>query len=135
MKKICFLVLSVLLLASGAFAADPEIRSVKVFDNHSGSAGVAVYSSVVNVSRFPQKSVMINGGYNGGTFGNYTGTVLLQCGPTVTGPWQTCKDAGNNAVTSTANAHFNLSSTIQYLRASWTKTKHRVTVWLNYQAL
>lgn len=120
----------VMLVSSLAFAGQPIAKML--FSNSSTVQGAASYSSAVKVSPSELKSVVVNGVYQGGTFGNFSGTVLLQCGPSSTGPWTTCKDVGGNAVSSTSNGHFNLESMIPYVRASWTRTKHRVSVWLYY---
>jgi hypothetical protein len=60
------------------------------------------------------------------------GTFLLQCGPTSTGPWVTCKDQGANAATTTANAIFSFSNATQWVRGSWNRTSGRIKAWLTY---
>lgn len=127
MKTLLFTILLLVSVVTAAFAVD-QIKTTSLFTAQT-TTGV---SSAVNTGLYTKKSVIINGSYTGGVYGNYSGTLLLQCAPTATGPWVTCKDSSGNAVSATTNTTFDLDTLVQYVRANWTKTKHNISVWLYY---
>jgi len=106
------------------------------FSNYSATSGSAVYSAAVNVRNFKTKTVTVQG-VAVALHANaaLSGTVLIQCGPTSSGPWYTCVDNSyaQTGITTTSNAVFTWSDASAYIRASWAKTAGEVNVWLNWQ--
>lgn len=134
MKNITLAMIGIFLLmfAVTAFAVD-SIQNKAMLSNQT-TTGV---SSVVNTGLHSKKTVVINGvadaaWLTAGTYGNYSGTVVIQGAPTATGPWVTLKDKAGNATSATTNTTFDLDNLVQYIRASYTKSKHSVSVWLYY---
>ena len=124
-------VLSLMLMVSAAFAAG-DIKQTIPFGLYSAASGSAVYSSAINVAKYRHKTVQIQG-YNMSTKAEaaLSGTALVQCGPTSSGPWVTCAQEDSTAISSTSNAVLQWSDVTNYIRVSWTKTAGRVSVWLN----
>lgn len=118
-----------LMIAAPSMAG--EVFRKDIYSSYSGTIATQ-YSAATNTGKFTKKAVVVNGMYNATTYGNFSGTFLLQCGPTASGPWTTCKDIANTAVSTATNAHFNINSNTPFIRASWAKTKHRISVWLFY---
>lgn len=119
----------VLCLCSSAFAVSTGPRIM--FSNYSAADGNAVYSSAFRVSSNSLKSVFVTGAEApAGTFAALSGTALLQCAPTANGPWITCKDRGNTAVSTTSNATFNMEDAVLWVRGSWTKTAGKIKMWI-----
>lgn len=117
----------VLYMSLPALAAGPRV----IFSNYSAADGNAVYSSAFRVTPSTLKSVYITGAESpAGTFASLSGTALLQCAPTSNGPWITCKDRGNTAVSTTSNATFNMEDAVLFVRGSWQKTSGKVKVWI-----
>lgn len=128
MKNSILVIFLTLCVAATVFAAE-SIQTKALFTAKDTTA----YSSVVNTGLFTKKTVIANGIYASGVYGNYSGTFRLECAPTATGPWQTCKDKGNNSVTATnSNVTFHLDDLVQYVRAYYLQSKHKLTVWLFY---
>jgi hypothetical protein len=127
----CMLIISMFVIIAVAVAAQAEVKPVgmvKPMANYSSAAATTAFST----GYMRKKTVHITGNYAAATFGNFSGTVAMQCGPTSSGPWVTCKDAGNTAVSTTTPAVYNLDNLSSYVRFLFTKTKHAVTVWLFY---
>lgn len=124
------LIITLLVMTVAISSAD--FKSATVFNNTS-TAGSTVYSTPIDMRGSLNKSVQVTGA-NMATKAEaaLSGTFLLQCGPTNTGPWVTCKDTGANAVTTTSNTIFHLSNAVLWVRGSWTKTAGRVKAWLTY---
>lgn len=131
MKNIVLAFIGILLLASIAMAVE-SIQKKELFSGYSSANSTTVYSTATNTGTFTKKSIIINGNYKSGTYGNYSGTVVLQGAPTASGPWVTLKDKSGNATSATTNTVFHLEDLVQYVRASWTKTKHQISVWMYY---
>lgn len=132
MKTIIF-ALVMLALALPAMA-QPAMKAVTPFSLYSAASGTAVYSSVINVTPFRKKTVTINGyAMAAKTEAALSGTALVQCGPTPSGPWTTCvnNNYAQTAVSATANSTLTWEDVSSYIRVSWAKTAGRVSVWLN----
>lgn len=131
MIRIIFTILLILACAVSAFA-EPNIKQVVSFGQYSAASGTAVYSSAINATRFRHKTVQVNG-YNMSTRAEaaLSGTALVQCGPTSTGPWVTCAQEDGTAISTTANGVYQWSDVAAYVRVSWAKTAGRVSAWLN----
>lgn len=130
MRTILLTVLLLIAMACTVFAG--EVYSSKILDNYSGLAATARYSRTVNYGQYVKKSVSIGGVHASGAFAPYSGVVALQGASSATGPWVPLKDKAGNVVTATGNATFDLDSMVPFVRAVWTRTKHRVTVWMHY---
>jgi len=131
MRQIILSLMLVLALAASAFA-EPNIKQVVSFGQYSAASGTAVYSSVINAMRFRNKTIQING-YDMTTraAASLSGTALVQCGPTATGPWVTCAQEDGTAISTTANGILQWSDVAAYVRVSWAKTAGRISAWLN----
>jgi hypothetical protein len=131
MRRIILSLMLVLALAASALAG-PNIKQVVSFGQYSAASGTAVYSTVINATRFRHKTIQVNG-YNMSTKAeaSLSGTALVQCGPTATGPWVTCAQEDGTAISTTSNATYQWSDVSAYIRVSWAKTAGRVSAWLN----
>jgi hypothetical protein len=134
MKKqisICMSLVAVLILSGQAIEAR-EIKQAVPFSQYSAASGTAVYSPAVNVSKFRTKTIQVNG-YNMSTKAeaSLSGTLLVQCGPTSSGPWVTCVQEDSTAISTTANGILQWSDVASFVRVSWAKTAGRVSAWLN----
>lgn len=59
------------------------------------------------------------------------GTITIQCGPEVVGPWITCGDRNGNAIAGTANAIYDMESAVLFMRYNYTKTRRgSVKAWI-----
>lgn len=106
------------------------------FSNYSAANGTAVKSQAYNVRGFNVKTVTVQGvAVAGHTDTTLSGTVLVECAPTSSGPWTTCtaNDYAQTAVSMTANGNMTFTNAAAYIRASWAKTAGLVKVWLNWQ--
>lgn len=122
MKK--FIVLAAIIaLATSAEAAN--FRTKTLFSNLSTTGNSAVIRSTT------QKSTLVVRGYdNAREEAALDGTVVLQCGPTISGPWLTAKDQAANAISATAIGTWNLDSACAFFRATWTRTTGNISAWL-----
>jgi len=130
MKYILAFILS---LALTAPAVAGDWRSVALFSKYSSADTNAAYSAVVNTTGMKHKSFVVNG-YNMSTLAadSLSGTALIQCGPTSSGPWFTCVQEDSTAISLTANGGLQWSDMYPFVRASWAKTAGRASVWLYY---
>lgn len=130
MKKICFLVIALLAVAVAVPAmAGSSIYTKQIFANQSTSRTsdtyklgtytrkTFVFTGMSSVSNVPQ---------------DLRGTATVQCGATSTGPYVTAKDINGNAVTTTANASFDINSLCRYARVVWTRTSNKISTWMFY---
>ena len=124
--KFLFSLLIIIAMSVSALAGD--IQTKVLLTNQS----TTVNSAVTDTGLRTRKTVIINGTYSASVYGNYSGTVAVQCAPTATGPWVTCKDRANTATSATTNTYFVLDDFARYVRAAYTQGKHGVTVWLSY---
>lgn len=134
MKKILSLVLLASLFATSAFALD--VGNAVPFSMYSAASGTAVKSTAYDVRRFKTKTVTVQG-YDMASpsaAASLSGTALVECGPTSSGPWTTCVDNSyaQTAVSTTANGTRTWTDASAYIRASWAKTAGRVKIWLNW---
>ena len=127
------------LCASFVFAetkSNAKFSGVQAFTLYSSASGTAVKSDAVYVGGFKKKTVFVQG-YNMSTqaAASLSGTALVECGPTATGPWSTCTNSATAttvAVSTTANGMMSWDDAAQYIRASWAKTAGRVGIWLRW---
>lgn len=131
---LCFLILtSTFMIGSVTLAiGDSSQYQTALMTNMSTQTG-----QWVKVAGYPLKTIQINGNYSASVYGNYSGTVLIQCAQTtaagVAGPAVTCKDSGASTATSaTTNTLFTVRDLSDWVRAVYTKSKHNVTVIMNY---
>ncbi len=133
MHKIILAVFMTFALATAAIAG-PATKQLVPFSYYSSASGAAVYSSVVNVLPFRNKTVVVNGyTMSTTTSAALSGTALVQCGPTSSGPWTTCvaNNYAQTAISMTSNGSMSWADTASYVRVSWAKTAGLVKVWLN----
>ena len=133
MKTLLISLFAILALSGTSFAS--SYGQAVPFSNYSATSGTAVKSSVFNVRGFGKKTVTVQGiAVSGHANAALAGTVLVECGPTSNGPWNTCIANGyaQTAVSTTSNAIFTWSDASAYIRASWAKTTGEVSVWLNW---
>lgn len=128
MKNIILLTVCLMFIMTGRALAVPDIQTKVLFSNQTTTAN----SVVTDTGTRTKKTVMVNGNYSASVYGNYSGTVAFQCGPTAAGPWTTCKDRANTAASATTNTYFVLDDLARFIRAAYTQGKHGVTVWLFY---
>lgn len=126
MKK---LILALLLLAIAAPVAAKQSYLQAVFTNVSRTTT----SSTFTTGPFTKKAIIFNGASTASNIAsNMYGTGTVQCGATETGPYVTMKDTAGTAVSTTANAIFNVDSLCNYWRVVWTRTKQKINVWVQY---
>lgn len=133
MHKIILAVFMTLALATAALAG-PNTKQLVPFSYYSSASGSAVYSSVINVTPFRKKTVVVNGyTMSTTTSASLSGTALVQCGPTPSGPWTTCvsNNYAQTAISMTANGSMTWEDVASYVRVSWAKTAGLVKVWIN----
>lgn len=134
MKKILLLALAVAILPNASMAF--QYGNSVPFSMYSATSGTAVKSAAYNVRGFKVKTVTVQGvAIAGHTDAALSGTVLVECGPTASGPWTTCNQSQSSAgadVTTTANDTITWMDANAYIRASWAKTAGLVKVWLNW---
>ena len=131
MKSITLL-FTLLALAFAFTASAADLKQVVAFSQYSSASGSAVYSSAINVINYRHKTVQVNG-YDMTTKASaaLSGTALVQCGPTESGPWVTCAQEDSTAISATSNSVLQWSDVTHFIRVSWAKTAGRVSVWLN----
>jgi hypothetical protein len=133
MKKFMSLLLMIVVLVAFAIPAlAKDVFSQKLFNSYTGSAGVARNSTIFNYGVFTKKTVTIGGMHSAAVYAPYSGVVTLVGASAAAGPWVPLKDKAGNVVTATGNATFDLDSMVPFVKAVWTRTKHRVTVWIHY---
>ena len=120
------LLLSIALLAIASTAQAASYNS-KVFALYSASSAAVKSSEAINVKGYSTKTVYFSGATLGSnatttTFKNMSGTALVQCAPTSSGPWSTCiaNDYGQTAVSRTTNGSFTWRDGFHYIRLYWT---------------
>lgn len=127
------IVISILILAvSVAFAGSSPVFTKALLTNQATTATTSAF----NTGYLKAKSVAFAGMSSASNVPfTLSGTAALQCAPTSSGPWVTCKDKGGTAVTTTnANAVFNLHDLFPYIRVVWTRTSQKLTAYLLYSA-
>jgi hypothetical protein len=81
MKNIIIAFFLVLATAVSAFAVT-DIQTKVLLTNQTTTAD----SVVTDTGLRTKKTVVVNGNYSASVYGNYSGTVAVQCAPTATGP-------------------------------------------------
>lgn len=128
-----------LAFATSAFAG--ELVSKVAFSNASAASGAVKTSSVYNVSGYKLRTLHVSGvtvtsSLANPTFGNMSGTVIAQCGPTSNGPWTTCIDGSyaQTAVSRTTSGMWTWQGVSNYIRFQWTAgtTGKKLKLWFNY---
>lgn len=143
MKKFCSIIaaLAVCVLCAGVVSAAQrsanEIYKVQPHSNFHGTASTAVFTSAVKVEPYTMKTVVMQGYSSAGVTATTTlpGTLAIQCGPTISGPFVTAKGQGGNAATSTTTGVFVLEDFCPFYRLSWTKTgtdTRSISSWIIY---
>ena len=112
------------------------------FNLYSAAAGGVVTSSAISVRGFRTKTLTVSGATlnsNAGTqtFKNMSGTLIVQCAPTASGPWATCTQsqvASAPAVSLTANNQLSWADAVSYIRLKWTASTlgTKLKAWLNW---
>lgn len=112
-------------------SAAPEYKAVQMFSNYSSASASAVYSTVVPVYGFKVKAMQAQGKVMATKAATtLDGTFLVQCGPTLTGPWVTCQTEAGTAISTTTNKTMQWSDSVYYVRGSWAKTSGRLDAWI-----
>lgn len=115
--------------------AEPNIKQLIPFSNASSASAAVRTSSVINVAKFKNKTLVVNGMTRAGVFKTMSGTVIAQCGPTSNGPWSTCiaNDYAQTAISRTTNGLFSWSDVSSYVRLQWTGSTVEtwMRAWLN----
>ena len=124
--KTFIIALFIVALALPAFALT---RKEVAFPNLSTTSGATINSAVIDVRDYRTKTVVMSGVYGDATFGNFSGTGLIQCGATATGPWYTCVQEDSTAISQTAPGILSWRDAVNYIRVAFTKTKHDLKVW------
>lgn len=124
------LTLSILFVVSMAVAGSSPVFTKALLTNQATTATTSAF----NTGQLKAKSIAFAGMSSVANVAfTLSGTAALQCAPTSTGPWVTCKDKGGTAVTTTnANAVFNLHDLFPYIRVVWTRTTQKLTAYLLY---
>lgn len=126
MKKLFLAVILVLAMTVQAFAASDFGGSVPF--NMYSTAGTN-YSATYRVTGYRTKTVHADF-----TTGSASGTLLVQCGPTSSGPWVTCQNEAGTAISTTTSKVMQWSDAVAYVRVSWAKTSGKIKAWLNWVA-
>lgn len=129
---VLLLITLIMCLGSCECHAMGPIFTARPFNSYTGSTGVIRYSPTIATGLYTQRTAVFQGISSNGVPVTLQGTATLQCAPTANGPWQTCKDVNGSAISTTSNAIFSLYDLTQYVRASWTRTKQRVSVWFYF---
>lgn len=112
------------------------------FALYSGASAAVTTTSAINVRGFKTKSMAVSGvtltsNPASITYKNMSGTVLIQCAPTASGPWSTCiaNDYAQTAISRTTNGIFTWSDAVAYVRLHWTAgtVGGKLKAWLNWQ--
>lgn len=108
---------------------------------YSAASGAVKTSSVYDVRAFRTKTMTVSGATlashaTSTTFKNMSGTAIVQCAPTSSGPWSTCiaNDYAQTAVSLTANNQITWSDAVAYIRFKWTAatTGTKLKAFLNW---
>lgn len=127
--------LTLVLFSPPTVKAAESIQSKAMFNLYSSAVNTSNNSSVTDTGLNTRKTVFINGMASSSSFGNYSGSVTIQCAPTASGPWVTCKDKGGSSAAATTNTVFNLDDLSRYIRAVYARTTNgikKISVWLFY---
>lgn len=136
MKKM--IVFLILMFTSSAYAAG---NGGTAFQIYSGASGKVTTTSAFDVRKFGTKTLSVSGVTNASTepskvFKNMSGTVVVQCAPTSSGPWATCiaNDYAQTAVSKTANGVSTWKDSSAYVRLVWTAStvKTKLKAFLNW---
>lgn len=131
MKRFLSLIIALAftLTAVAAFA-DSEVYNVTLMSNSSGTG------TAYKVTGYPFKTVVFGHHSGAAAFNTYSGIVTVQCKYGAQ-PYTTCKDVAGNAITKThdttaTGAVFTIRDLADYIRVVYTKTKHNISVYMNY---
>lgn len=137
MKKL-FLTFMALLIASPAFAFG---NSGTVFALYSAASAAVKTSSAIDVRKYSTKTLHVSGATLASnaaslTFKNMSGTAIVQCAPTSSGPWSTCIANGyaQTAISLTTNNVMTWKDATPYIRFKWTAgtVGTKLKAYLNY---
>jgi len=133
--------LSVIALLAFSGAAHAASYGNQAFALYSGASAAVKTSSAISVRGYKTKTVTLSGATLASTaasttFKNMSGTAIIQCGPTSSGPWSTCvaNDYAQTAVSRTTNGTFTWSDAAAYVRLYWTSgtVGGKLKAWLNW---
>lgn len=143
MKNICtILTLVAFLVVALCSTAMAAANGGTAFALYSAASAGVKNSSAINVRGFKTKTLTVSGATlassaASATYKNMSGTFLIQCGPTASGPWSTCiaNDYAQTAVSRTTNGIFTWSDAAAYIRTQWTAgtVGTKLKAWLNWQ--
>lgn len=142
MKRFVFQILAVWSVMAAAFVyagsgggsiTDPGGASItQVFTNQNITATSGVYTVNRNLYK---SAIFASTSSNGIATTTLPGTMVVQCGPTITGPWVTAKTQADNAMSTTTPTIYTMQDFCQYLQFKWTQTSgahSSVSAWLLY---
>lgn len=122
--KFFFSILIMLAFCTSAFSAGNSSKSFPLYS--SASAGVKT-SAVYDVSGYKVKTLTVSGATlnsnnSATTFKNMSGTAIVECGGTKSGPWATCvaNDYAQTAVSRTTNGQMTWTDASPFVRFKWT---------------
>lgn len=97
---------------------------VQIWTNYAGVASTAKYSDAQKADRNTKKAFFFVGYSSAGVdqLTTIPGTVVVQSGPTSSGPWVTVKDVNGNALSLTTSGPYHVDSLEQWYRLKFTKT-------------
>lgn len=143
MKKIAMIVALLIVVGTVYFIQPQPLKAsdsvVNVFGAYSAASAAVKTSSVIDVRRYPRKTMYVSGAtidsvLTAPTFGNMSGTAIMQCGPTSSGPWSTCvaNDYAQTAVSLTSSGSITWTDSAPYVRFRWTAgtTGKKLKAWL-----
>lgn len=128
MKTIATLIATIfaVMCATAAFAAT---TGGQAFSLYSAASAAVKTSSAIKVTGYKTKTLTVSGATltsnaSSTTFKNMSGTALVQCAPTSSGPWSTCvaNDYAQTAVSKTTNGTMTWSDAVAYIRLQWTSS-------------
>lgn len=133
-----FIVLVLVAVTGSAFASS---SGGNAFALYSGASAAVSNSAAMAVRGYKTKTLTasgatLNSNATTQTFKNMSGTILVQCAPTSSGPWSTCvaNDYGQTATSKTTNGTFTWSDAAAYIRLQWTAgtVGTKIKAWLNW---
>lgn len=124
MKNLILVTFAILALAVVAIAAEP-VKQVTV-----PAIAATGSSAVIKATGYVNKTVHVTGSDTGITFMNFSGTGIVECAPTTSGPWSTCAQEDGTAISFTAPGNLSWTGLSDYIRVTYTKSKHSLKAWL-----
>lgn len=141
MKNIMWLFVTIAIVFTIPLSAFAATGGGTAFALYSAASGTVRTSSAISIRDARTKTLTVSGATltsnaSTATFKNMSGTVLVQCGPTSSGPWSTCiaNDYAQTAVSRTTNGIFTWADAAAYIRLQWTggTLGTKLKAWLNW---